>query len=114
MLSKSSAVFFGGYALRADLSGYCPPDQIIVTGIPEGTHFKFMSPEMILVLKGKGTIEGTNAFGAVISAPHFQWVDIISEKEISASELYVSQDGILCFDPLSDYENIGRNDGNKR
>jgi len=77
MLSSTSAIFFSGYTNLSDLTG--APDQIIVTGIPKGTHFKggFMAPRVMLALKGKGTIEGTNAFGARINAPHFQWVGLI-------------------------------------
>lgn len=77
MLSSTSAIFFSGYTNLRDATG--APDQIIVTGIPKGTHFKggFMAPKVMLALKGKGTIDGTNAFGANIRAPHFQWVGII-------------------------------------
>jgi len=77
MLSSTSAIFFSGYTNLRDATG--APDQIIVTGIPKGTHFKggFMAPKVMLALKGKGTIDGTNAFGAKIRAPHFQWVGII-------------------------------------
>ena len=77
MLSSTSAIFFSGYTNLRDATG--APDQIIVTGIPKGTHFKggFMAPKVMLALKGKGTIDGTNAFGARIRAPHFQWVGLI-------------------------------------
>ena len=77
MLSSTSAIFFSGYTNLSDATGV--PDQIIVTGIPKGTHFKggFMAPKVMLALKGKGTIDGTNAFGARIRAPHFQWVGLI-------------------------------------
>ncbi|MFA5453361.1 MAG: hypothetical protein WC248_07290, partial [Candidatus Methanomethylophilaceae archaeon] len=86
MLSSTSAIFFSGYTNLSDLTG--APDQIIVTGIPKGTHFKggFMAPRVMLALKGKGTIEGTNAFGARINAPHFQWVGIVSGEQKSVFE----------------------------
>lgn len=86
MLSRTSAIFFSGYTNLSDSTGV--PDQIIVTGIPKGTHFKsgFMAPRMMLALKGKGTIDGTNAFGAKINAPHFQWVGIISGEQKSVFE----------------------------
>jgi hypothetical protein len=86
MLSRTSAIFFSGYTNLSDSTGV--PDQIIVTGIPKGTHFKsgFMAPRMMLALKGKGIIEGTNAFGAKINAPHFQWVGIISGEQKSVFE----------------------------
>jgi hypothetical protein len=86
MLSKTSAIFFSGYTNLSDSTGV--PDQIIITGIPKGTHFKsgFMAPRMMLALKGKGTIDGTNAFGAKIQAPHFQWIGIISGEQKSVFE----------------------------
>ncbi len=86
MLSKSSAIFFSGYTNLSDSTGV--PDQIIVTGIPKGTHFQsgFMAPRMMLALKGKGTVAGTNAYGARIKAPHFQWVGIISGEQKSVFE----------------------------
>ena len=86
MLSKSSAIFFSGYTNLSDSTGV--PDQIIVTGIPKGTHFKsgFMAPRMMLALKGKGTIAGTNAYGAKVKAPHFQWIGIISGEQKSVFE----------------------------
>jgi hypothetical protein len=86
MLSKSSAIFFSGYTNLSDSTGV--PDQIIVTGIPKGIHFQsgFMAPRMMLALKGKGTIAGTNAYGARIKAPHFQWLGILSGEQKSAFE----------------------------
>ena len=41
---------------------------------------------MMLTLKGKGTIAGTNAFGAKIKAPYFQWIALISGKQSSVFE----------------------------
>ena len=86
MLSKDSASFYSGYT---DLESHTNvSDEIIVTGIPKGTHFESgpFSPRMMLALKGKGTIAGTNAFGAKINAPHFQWIAIISGKQQSVFE----------------------------
>ena len=86
MLSKNSASFYSGYT---DLEHYTNVyDEIIVTGIPKGTHFEsgLYAPRMLLVLKGKGTMAGTNAFGAKINAPHFQWIDIISGAQPSVFE----------------------------
>lgn len=86
MLSKDSASFYSGYTdLEEHTNVY---DEIIVTGIPKGTHFESgpFSPRMMLVLKGKGTIAGTNAFGAKINAPHFQWVAVMSGKQQSVFE----------------------------
>lgn len=86
MLSKNSASFYSGYT---DLEKYTNVNnEIIVTGIPKGTHFEsgIFSPRMMLALKGKGTIEGTNAFGARIKAPYFQWIAIISGKQQSVFE----------------------------
>jgi hypothetical protein len=86
MLSKNSASFYSGYA---DLGNYTNVyDEIIVTGIPMGKHFESgtYAPRMLLVLKGKGTIAGTNAFGAKIKAPHFQWIDMISGDQPTVFE----------------------------
>ncbi|MEI6608556.1 MAG: hypothetical protein WCO53_02300, partial [Deltaproteobacteria bacterium] len=86
MLSKNSASFYSGYTdMESHTNVY---DEIIVTGIPNGTHFESgpFSPRMMLALKGKGTIAGTNAFGARIKAPHFQWIAIISGKQQSVLE----------------------------
>lgn len=87
MLSPTSAIFFSGYSDWSKVTGGVP-DQIIVTGIPKGTHFKggLYAPKMMLALRGKGTIEGTNAFGARIKAPHFQWIGIISGEQKSVFE----------------------------
>ena len=106
MLSKSSAIFFSGYTNLSDSTGV--PDQIIVTGIPKGTHFKsgFMAPRMMLALKGKGTIEGTNAFGARIKAPHFQWIGIISGEQKSVFE---EQRDISRENALQNMRNSRRN-----
>jgi len=41
---------------------------------------------MMLALKGKGTIAGTNAYGAKVKAPHFQWIGIISGEQKSVFE----------------------------
>jgi hypothetical protein len=86
MLSKDSASFYSGYT---DLEKYTNVyDEIIVTGIPKGTHFEsgLFSPRMLLCLKGKGTLAGTNAFGARIKAPYFQWIAIISGNQPSVFE----------------------------
>ena len=86
MLSKNSASFYSGYT---DLENYTNVyDEIIVTGVPSGSHFEsgLYAPKMMLVLKGKGTIAGTNAFGAKIKAPHFQWISIISGEQPSTFE----------------------------
>jgi hypothetical protein len=86
MQSKNSASFYSGYSnLEKYTNVY---DEIIVTGIPSGTHFESgpFSPRMMLALKGKGTIAGTNAFGARIEAPHFQWIAIMSGKQQSVFE----------------------------
>lgn len=86
MLSKNSASFYSGYTdMESHTNVY---DEIIVTGIPNGTHFESgpFSPRMMLALKGKGTIAGTNAFGTRINAPHFQWIAIISGKQQSVLE----------------------------
>lgn len=86
MLSKDSASFYSGYADMEEHTNVY--DEIIVTEIPKGTHFESgpFSPRMMLVLKGKGTIAGTNAFGARINAPHFQWIAIMSGKQKSVFE----------------------------
>ncbi len=87
MLSKNSASFYSGYTNLEDYTNV--HDEIIVTGIPNGTHFEsgFFSPMMMLALKGKGTIiSGTNAFGAMVEAPHFQWIAIVSGKQPSMFE----------------------------
>jgi len=86
MLSKSSASFYSGYTNLEESTNVS--DEIIVTGIPIGTHFEsgIYSPRMMLALKGKGTIVGTNAFGARIKCPHFQWIAIISGKQPSVLE----------------------------
>jgi len=86
MLSKNSASFYSGYT---DMENHTNVhDEIIVTGIPKGSHFEsgLYAPKMMLVLKGKGTLAGTNAFGAQIKAPHFQWIKIISGEQPSAFE----------------------------
>ena len=86
MLSRESAAFYSGYT---DLERYTGVyDEIIVTGIPRGTHFEtgLLSPRMMLVLKGKGTTSGTNAFGAKIKAPYYQWIGIISGRQPSVLE----------------------------
>ena len=86
MLSKNSASFYSGYT---DLTNYTNVyDEIIVTKIPDGAHFEsgLFSPRMMLVLKGKGAIEGTNAFGARTKAPYFEWIGIISGKQPSVFE----------------------------
>lgn len=97
MLSKNTASFFSGYENFQSVTGV--PDEIVVTGIPKGTHFKagVFAPRMTLVLKGKGTITGTNAFGAAINAPHFQWIAIMSGQEQSAfdEQLDVSRKNVL-------------------
>ena len=83
MLSRGMASFYSGYT---DLEKYTDVfDEIIVTGIPKGTHFESgpFSHRMMLALRGKGTIEGRNAFGAKIKAPHFHWVAIISGEQSS-------------------------------
>lgn len=83
MLSKNSASFYSGYT---DLGNYTNvSDEIIVAGIPEGAHFEsgLYAPRLMMALKGKGTIAGTNAFGAKIKAPYFQWIDIISGEQPS-------------------------------
>lgn len=86
MLSKNSASFYSGYSNLEDYTNV--HDEIIVTGIPTGTHFEsgFFSPMMMLALKGNGTIKGTNAFGAIVEAPHFQWIGIVSGKQPSMFE----------------------------
>jgi hypothetical protein len=86
MLSKNSASFYSGYSDMEEHTNVY--DEIIVTEIPKGTHFESgpFSPRMMLVLKGKGTIAGTNAFGARINAPHFHWVAIMSGKQKSVFE----------------------------
>jgi len=86
MLSKNSASFYSGYSDMEEHTNVY--DEIIVSEIPSGTHFESgpFSPRMMLALKGKGTIAGTNAFGAKINAPHFQWIAIISGKQQSVLE----------------------------
>jgi len=76
MLSKNSASFHSGYY---DLNSV---PEIIVSELPQGMHFDpnpFWPIPLLIVLKGKGTIEGTNTFGARIKAPHFQYIGIINE-----------------------------------
>ena len=106
MLSRTSAIFFSGYTNLSDSTGV--PDQIIVTEIPKGTHLKsgFMAPRMMLALKGKGAIDGTNAFGAKIKAPHFQWVGIISGEQKSVFE---EQRDISRENALQNIKNSRRN-----
>lgn len=86
MLSKSSAIFFSGYTNLSDSTGV--PDQIVVSGLPKGMHFKsgFMAPRMLIVLKGKGTIEGTNAYGARVKVPHFKYIATLSGEQPSVFE----------------------------
>jgi len=86
MLSKNSASFYSGYSDMEDHTNVY--DEIIITGIPTGTHFESgpFSPRMMLALEGKGTIVGTNAFGARIKAPYFQWIAIMSGKQKSVFE----------------------------
>ena len=73
MISKTSGSFYSGFA---DMPA---PDQIIVSGIPSGTHFNSnpYAGRTLLVLKGKGTIKGTNVFGARVTVPYFQYIGII-------------------------------------
>jgi hypothetical protein len=86
MLSRNSASFYSGYTNLDEYTNVY--DEIIVTGVPEGTHFEsgMLSPRMMLALKGKGTIAGTNGFGARIKAPYYQWIAIISGKQPSVFE----------------------------
>jgi len=86
MLSRNMASFYSGYTDTGMYTNVC--DEIIVTGIPKGMHFEsgLFSPRMMLALKGRGIMEGTNAFGGRIKAPHFQWVGIISGKQPSVFE----------------------------
>lgn len=86
MLSKSSAIFFSGYTNLSDSTGV--PDQIVVSGLPKGMHFKsgFMAPRMIIAIKGKGTIEGTNAYGARVKVPHFKYIGTLSGEQPSVFE----------------------------
>jgi hypothetical protein len=81
MMSRDSAIFYSGWMNLQDSTGVA--DEIIITGIPKGTHFVpshgiFVSQQYTLALKGKGTMKCTNAYGATINVPHFQWIGIIS------------------------------------
>jgi hypothetical protein len=71
------ASFFSGYSTTHPLlEGSNIPDQIIVSGIPKGTHFDIgYNPNMFLILKGKGAIAGTNAYGAKVTVPNFQYLE---------------------------------------
>lgn len=79
MMSATTASFTSGYSDVADMTHVA--DQIIVSGIPRDTHFvaNLWGGFYELVLRGKGTTTGTNAFGAKVSIPHFQYVGIIKK-----------------------------------
>lgn len=77
MISKTSGLFSGVFGSNPDL-----PNQIIVSGIPNATHFEpaFPTPEItLLILKGKGVTKGHNAFGATITVPNFQYIATIPD-----------------------------------
>jgi flagellar biosynthesis GTPase FlhF len=80
MMSATTASFTSGYGHVAGMTNVV--DQIIVSGIPRDTHFVVTvwgGGVYKLILRGKGTTIGTNAFGAKISVPHFQYVGIIKK-----------------------------------
>lgn len=62
MFSRDTALFSSGNTNCAY--------SIMVSGIRKRTHFDAFAG-LILVLKGMGTIKGTNAYGAIINTPHF-------------------------------------------
>ena len=78
MMSATTASFTSG---NSDVAGSTHVvDQIIVSGIPRDTHFAVDILGGLLyelILRGKGTTTGTNAFGANVSVPHFQYVGVI-------------------------------------
>ena len=78
MMSETTASFTSGYSNRAGMPDVV--DQIIVSDIPRDIHFAvdvWGGLFYELILRGKGTTTGTNAFGAKVSVPHFQYVGII-------------------------------------
>ena len=82
MMSATTASFTSGYSDTANITHVV--DQIIVSGIPRDTHFAvdvWGGLFYELILRGKGTTTGTNAFGAKVSIPHFQYIGIIKSKK---------------------------------
>jgi hypothetical protein len=78
MMSATTASFTSGYSDTANRTHLV--DQIIVSDIPRDIHFAvdvWGGLFYELILRGKGTTTGTNAFGAKVSVPHFQYVGII-------------------------------------
>ena len=79
-MSETIASFTSGYSNKAGAPDVV--DQIIVSGIPRDTHFVVTvwgGGLYKLILRGKGTTTGTNAFGAKVSIPHFQYVGVIKK-----------------------------------
>jgi hypothetical protein len=99
MLSRDSAVFYSGWTNLADFTR--APDEIIVTGIPVGTHFEggYYAPQMALCLLGKGTIKMINGFGVTFNAPHFKWIAEIaktnSPRELQRTQINRQSDIVL-------------------
>ncbi len=82
MISRTSAVFFSGYT---DLGIYTMvPDQIIVSDMPADSDL--FSSRVLLILKGKGVLEASNAFGVKIAVPHLQYIATASGKLPSVFE----------------------------